>query len=184
MKTAAIILAAGQARRFGANKLVAQLASGTVLQHVVDEAEACNAISEVVVVVGGVYAAEVMEKTVIARGRFVTTDRQTGPGASLLAGLGGTDADQVVILLGDQPGVTHEAIGRVARHQPPARASYGGAPGHPVLVTRATAMTAPVRGDKGLRDILSGLQVALVEVADVAIDRDVDTPDDLADSVG
>jgi CTP:molybdopterin cytidylyltransferase MocA len=101
-----------------------------------------------------------------------------GQSASLRCGLTALPgAERVVVLLGDQPGVTAAAIDRIAAEPPGTRAAYDGRPGHPALLgPEQLAAAALVRGDEGLR----GLEWRLVECGDVASGADVDTPADLA----
>jgi CTP:molybdopterin cytidylyltransferase MocA len=91
----------------------------------------------------------------------------------------------VVILLGDQPGVSAEAVARVlaARgngHDGAVRATYDGTPGHPVLLERHhIPALRDVTGDVGARNvIMRGLRE--VECGDLGGGDDVDTPDQLA----
>lgn len=115
-----------------------------------------------------------------------------GQAASLRAGLealGGTHPAEVtaaLVALVDTPGIGPEALARVAaRADGPdalARGAVGGRAGHPVLLGRAhwKAVHAAATGDAGARGFLRGRDdVAAVEIGDVAVDDDLDTPDDL-----
>ena len=113
-----------------------------------------------------------------------------GMGASLRAGLaalGGLDPQPVAALihLVDLPGVTAEAVARLAARSAPdvlARAAYGGSPAHPVLIGQRHWAPAAVSatGDAGARTYLAGNpDVELVECGDIAEPDDVDTPDQL-----
>jgi nicotine blue oxidoreductase len=108
-------------------------------------------------------------------------------GSSLRAGLAaltGTDAAATVVLLVDLPGVTPEAVRRVAARAGPdalVMAGYGDQRGHPVLLGRrhwAGAAELAV-GDTGARDYLAAHrdEVQVVPCGDVADPQDVDTPD-------
>ena len=89
------------------------------------------------------------------------------------------DVDAAVVVLGDQPRITAAAVAAVAAAEPPARASYHGKPGHPVLLDRALLDRAgELRGDTGFRDLLQGVRD--VEVGGLADPTDVDTPDELS----
>ena len=107
-----------------------------------------------------------------------------GQSASLACGLAEVqDADAVVVCLGDQPGLSAEAVQRVldARsHAGAVRATYGGRPGHPVLLEHSQiSELRDVTGDVGARNvILSGLRE--VPCDDLGGGEDVDTPDELA----
>lgn len=116
-----------------------------------------------------------------------------GMGASLRAGLdalAATDAasgvDAAVVHLVDLPGVTAEAVARLAAAAGPdalVRAAYAGRPGHPVVLGRAhwPGVRAAATGDAGARDYLAGHPaLRLVECGDVASPGDLDTPEQLA----
>ena len=100
-----------------------------------------------------------------------------GQSASLRCGLAALPgAEIVLVLLGDQPGVTAAAVERIAAEPPGTRAAYDGRPGHPALLgPEQLAAAEQVRGDEGLR----GLEWRLVECGDVASGDDVDTQADL-----
>jgi CTP:molybdopterin cytidylyltransferase MocA len=113
------------------------------------------------------------------------TDWAAGMSASLRAGLRSaatTRADGVLVTLVDLPDVGSEACRRVlaAARGPEAlaRATYAGAPGHPVLLGRDhwDGVLAVAGGDRGARDYLAGHDVLDVECGDLATGRDVDTP--------
>ncbi|WP_255689448.1 NTP transferase domain-containing protein [Actinoplanes sp. DH11] len=91
----------------------------------------------------------------------------------------------VVVLLVDMPGVTAEAVRRIIRHAAPDALVMGGYEdrrGHPVLLGRNhwAGVAATATGDRGARDYLRTRDVLVVPVGDVADDRDIDHPDDLA----
>jgi nicotine blue oxidoreductase len=62
-----------------------------------------------------------------------------------------------------------------------ARATYGGAPGHPVVIGRAhwDGVIASAHGDEGARAYLRTHDAVLVECADIADGLDADTPEAL-----
>lgn len=102
----------------------------------------------------------------------------TGQSASLRCGLAAIgDAEKVLVLVGDQPGVTAAAIERLAKEPPGSRAAYDGRPGHPaVLGAELMRAARDLTGDTGLRDVTDW---RLVECSDVAEGVDVDTVADL-----
>jgi CTP:molybdopterin cytidylyltransferase MocA len=112
----------------------------------------------------------------------VAADWAEGMSASLRAGLRALpgDTEAAVVLLVDLPDLTPEVVRRVvAAGAGPgdlARASYGGRPGHPVLLGRDhwAAVADTARGDRGARDYLEAAGAALVECGDLATGRDVD----------
>ena len=105
---------------------------------------------------------------------------EEGQAASLRCGLEAVgDADRVLVLVGDQPGVSAAAIDRLAGEPPGSRAAYDGVPGHPaVLGPDLLTAARSLEGDRGLRDVTPWRHV---ECADVGSGRDVDTPSDLQD---
>ena len=102
---AAIILAAGESRRFGGPKLLASLDGRPLVQHVIDAANASSC--EPVVLVVGAGADELLASVRLGRSRVVRNAAYaTGQASSLQAGLtAATSADAAVVLLADMPGV-------------------------------------------------------------------------------
>ena len=188
---AGLVLAAGAARRFGSPKQLAELDGVPMLQHAIDAMLAVPALDRVVVVLGAA-AEHVAAAVKFADAEPVVCDGwEEGMAASLRCGVEAVgDADWVVVTLGDQPGITPEAIEAVlaATGSDPAgpdapdavRAEYAGHAGHPVALSRALfARVADLRGDVGARDLLAGATVRPVEALHLARPDDVDTPDEL-----
>jgi CTP:molybdopterin cytidylyltransferase MocA len=113
---------------------------------------------------------------------IVCEDWSEGQAASLRAGIRALDGvDAAVVVLGDQPRITAEAVAAVAAAAGTARATYGGRPGHPVRLPRALLDRAgELHGDVGFREILEGEEVRDVEVGGLADPIDVDTREELA----
>lgn len=112
-------------------------------------------------------------------------DWASGMGASLRAGLAAladTSAPAALVHLVDLPDVTAEVVRRVLAAGSGgavlARAAYGGAPGHPVLLGRDhwAGVAATAEGDQGARTYLASHEVSLVECGDLAAGHDQDTP--------
>ena len=161
---AGVILAAGTSSRLGRPKQMLALGDRTVLQHVVDAAGAAD-LDDIVVVLG--HRADEVEASLRlpASARVVVNlEYGSGQASSLRAGLRALGAENraTMVLLGDQPGVSPEAIGAVAAAYrrtggPVVQASYGGRPGHPVLLDRRVwPEVDDVSGDIGARDLLAG----------------------------
>jgi molybdenum cofactor cytidylyltransferase len=182
MTTGALVLAAGEGRRFGGTKQLAELDGRPLLEHAL---AAVTAVSPRVVVLG--HAAEEIRASVDLHGAepVVCEDWHEGQSASLRRGLAAlAGADAVLVVLGDQPGITASAIDAVLAEggdEDAVRATYGGDPGHPVLLRRALLDRAgELRGDSGFRDLLRGARVREVEVGHLADPADIDTREELA----
>jgi CTP:molybdopterin cytidylyltransferase MocA len=105
-----------------------------------------------------------------------------GQSASLACGLAElSGCEAVVVTLGDQPLMTPDAISRViaGRRDGAAavRATYGGVPGHPVLLERRLfERMRDVSGDHGARNLLMSMQTREIPCDDLGGGQDVDTP--------
>ena len=177
-----LILAAGEGRRFGGTKQLAELRGRPLLEYAL---EAMTGVSPRVVVLG--HAADKIRRGVNMHGASVVEceDWDEGQSASLRAGLAALAAvDAVVVVLGDQPGITAEAIAAVvaaAGDEDAVRATYDGTPGHPVLLRRPLLDRAgELRGDTGFRDLLESATVREVEIGGLADPADIDTREELA----
>ncbi|MEY2534452.1 MAG: hypothetical protein QOF29_2362 [bacterium] len=183
---AGVVLAAGAARRFGSPKQLAELGGVPLLQHAIDAMLAVPDLDRVVVVLGA-GAEHVAAAVKLADAEAVVCpDWTEGMAASLRCGVEAAgDADWVVVTLGDQPGITPEAIEAVIAattdtDTDAVRAEYGGRAGHPVALSRALLRrVGDLRGDVGARDLLAGATVRPVETGHLASPEDVDTPEEL-----
>jgi len=161
----AVVLAAGEASRFGTPK------QRLLLPEVLERLNQ-SAVDEIVVVAGA-HTLETPAHVVTCAGW------KRGPGASLASGLEElTDAvEAAVVVLADGPDLSPEAVDRVvaawrAHGGSLVAASYGGERGHPLVVAREAWDTIP---DAGLRDF----EAHLVPCDDLGSPGDVDTPADL-----
>ena len=183
MRVGGLVLAAGEGSRFGGTKQLAPLGGRPLLEHALG---AVAALDPRVVALG--HEAEAILAAVDLQGArpVVCEGWRDGQAATLRCGLAALgDVDAAVVVLGDQPRITREAVGAVAAaagpEVPAARASYGGRPGHPVLLGRALlARAGELRGDIGFRDLLGGVDVLEVEVGGLADPVDIDTQEELA----
>jgi molybdenum cofactor cytidylyltransferase len=178
----AVVLAAGEGRRFGGTKQLAELGGRPLLEYAL---VAVRELSPRVVVLGHA-ADEIRAQVDFGGARPVVCERwHEGQSASLRCGIAALgDVDAVLVVLGDQPGITAKAVGTIvaARGDEDAvRATYAGVPGHPVLLRRALLDRAgELRGDTGFRPLLERARVREVEVGHLADPADIDTPDELA----
>lgn len=172
---AGVLLAAGAGTRFRMPKVLAE--QGQWLRTAVD-ALSEGGCGEIVVVLG----AAVVDVPAPARA-VEAADWEDGLSASLRAGLAATaGADYVVLHLVDTPDVGPDVIARVltaARSTSSglARATYGGRPGHPVVIAgrHVDALIETLQGDEGARTFLaSRADVLAVECGDLATGVDVD----------
>jgi molybdenum cofactor cytidylyltransferase len=179
-----LILAAGAGTRFGGRKQLAELDGRPLLEHAV-QAMTATPVGRVVVVLGALV--EEVTATVDLHGAEPCTCERwdEGQAASLACGLAElSDCEAVVVTLGDQPRMSPDAIRRVisARDGESAavRATYFGAPGHPVLLERELFESfRNVTGDHGARNLLLSVQVREVPCDDLGGGEDVDTPAEL-----
>jgi CTP:molybdopterin cytidylyltransferase MocA len=183
MQIAGMVLAAGAGRRYGMAKALVAYDGGLLVHRAARTLRDAGCATTRVVV--GAEAAAVRR----AAPDLTYVDNPewpTGMGSSLRAGLAalaGTPARAAVVLLVDMPGVTPEAVRRIAAYAAPDAlviGGYGDRRGHPVLLGRDhwAGVAAAATGDRGARDYLRAhidvLQV--VDVADVADDTDLDVP--------
>lgn len=196
MKAGALVLAAGEGRRFGGPKQLAELHGEPVLAHVLRAVAAVPALAPVVLVLGA-RAEEIREALGLALRPdrpdlaatgvrvVVAPDWAEGQSASLRAGVAALgDVDAALVLLGDQPLITAEVIAgtlAAADHEDDAvRAAYAGVPGHPVLLGRRVLDGVPgLHGDVGARELLAGFRVKTWEAGHLGDARDVDTREQL-----
>jgi molybdenum cofactor cytidylyltransferase len=175
-----LVLAAGEGTRFGDEpKQLATLEGRPLLEWAVRAQCDAHVLDRVVVVLGS-SAARIRERVAFGRAEVaVCPDWEAGQSASLRFGLAQlTDAEKVVITLGDAPLVTSAVIERFAALQAGTRAVYDGRPGHPVVLgSEQIAGLAELDGDIGARKLLHGGHV--IEMGNICSGRDVDTPEDL-----
>ena len=170
----AIVLAAGEATRFGAPKQRVLLPS--VLERL------GQARIDEILIVEGAYELEIPTDKLpqgVSIRRVGCPDWTRGPGASLRCGLAALEdaVGVAVVVLADGPWLAPEAVNRVLdtwrSEGGVVAASYGGSRGHPLALGRADWDGIP---DEGLRD----RSVRLVPCDDLGAPGDVDTPDDLS----
>lgn len=185
-----LILAAGEGRRMGTQKLLLELDGKPILQHVVDTALAVG-FHEVVVVVGS------QSERVISTINFgpakivVNKEYAAGLSSSLKLGLKAftSKPDAYLVMLGDQPLVRLETVRKLldehAKTNPlMSIPTYHGRRGNPVVLSsRILSEIQTLSGDAGAKQLLDRHpdEVKWVEVDDHGVTLDVDTPEDYKD---
>jgi CTP:molybdopterin cytidylyltransferase MocA len=181
---AGIVLAAGAGIRFGGGKQLALLDGRPLLEYAV-RAMTSAPVGRVIVVLGAEAERVLVGVDLHGAEPLVCARWSEGQSASLACGLAElSDSEAVVVTLGDQPRISPDAIRRViaARGGGAAavRATYGSAPGHPVLLERELFdRLRDVSGDHGARNLLMSVQTRDVPCDDLGNGRDVDTPAEL-----
>ncbi|KAA9148903.1 NTP transferase domain-containing protein [Microbacterium lushaniae] len=177
-----IVLAAGAGRRFGGPKVLASDASGTPwVQRAVDALQGggCDGV----IVVLGAAAAQAELLVPPSASVVVAAEWEAGLSRSLAAGMDAAgDADAVILVPVDTPALPAAAVTRIrtaagedARHAL-VRSTYGGHPGHPVLVGSAHwgHLRAQLSGDAGAGAFLTRAGATAVECGDLWTGADHD----------
>lgn len=186
-RVAAVLLAAGAARRFGSQKLLHPVAGAPLVRHSAESL--LSAALEAVLVVVGSDAHAVRAALDGLPVRIVeATDWEEGMAASLRAGVGalGDDVEAVVIALGDEPSVGAGVIDPLVAAWRTGAAlvvapTFGGAQRPPVLFDRALfPELLALRGDHGARRVIARdpARVQLVPL-DLPEPHDVDRIEDV-----
>jgi len=179
-----LVLGAGGSKRLGRPKQLLRYGDGTLLGHVVGVARACP-FNQLVVAIGG--AAQAVRASVDLADTDVVVNDAYGNGcsSSIAAALGVVDARcaVMVLMLGDQPGVTAVTVAALLDGRggaPLALCRYRDGRGHPIAFARSTfADLAALHGDKGVWRLLDKRAGEVAEVPVVGrIPLDVDTPED------
>ncbi|HUC91615.1 MAG TPA: nucleotidyltransferase family protein [Paenibacillus sp.] len=187
----AVILAAGQARRFGGGKQLAPLSGKPLFLYPVELAVRTG-LSRIVLVANdrtaagmSAYIADKPVKLVL------NADAEQGMSTSLRAGIRAVKEHTraAFVFLADQPFVPDEAVPRLIERYDDGygkgirivRASYAGRPGHPVLFDRDMyALIDGLQGDEGARSVLEAhrASTATVDFAAAEWNEDIDTVED------
>jgi len=182
----AIILAAGESRRFGSTKQLAPHAGRTLVGHAMAEAESvCG--SNTVLVTGNEW-----RNVSTAGGRLqgflvVNTAFREGMSTSIRAGIRAVAsvADAVLLMLADQPLVTRAHLQDLVdqwRASPESivTSAYANALGPPVIFPQSFfAELRELRGDRGAKSVLDANIDCVIAVECPAAAIDIDRPDDL-----
>jgi molybdenum cofactor cytidylyltransferase len=179
-----LVLAAGGSRRLGSPKQLLPYGDRTLLDHVLATARACR-FDQLLCVIGG--SADEIRERVDLRGAEVVENRQFGEGcsSSIAAALSAVapQADVLVLMLGDQPGVSAQTVTTLLAGRgdaPLAACAYDDGRGHPLAFARSTfADLAQLHGDKGVWKLLDRHADQVVDVlVPGPIPRDIDTDED------
>lgn len=180
-----IVLAAGEGRRFGGTKQLAQLRGAPLVLHAVGALRGGGA-AEVLVVTG--HDAEAVE-SVLPEGVVAVFNPayRDGQATSLAAAIHALDdrSEAAVVLMADQPGVTPDDVralidafartrGRIVR------LAYTDGPGPALLSREIFGEAGHLHGDTGARVLMASHPEWVEEVPlDRPAPRDVDEPSDL-----
>ncbi len=211
-RVGAVVLAAGEARRFGSLKQVLPWRGVPLVAHVTAQALACPDIARVAVTVGAEAERVIAALSEISAPQIIPVpDWAAGQSRSVRAGLAGVltppssspeltaqgrgpggEVSAVLFLLADQPGVTPELLtALIQRHRetlaPVVAPRHKGQRGNPVLFDRATFPAfAGLEGDIGARPIIEAHrdEIAWVDWPSPEILQDIDTAADYRPSDG
>jgi CTP:molybdopterin cytidylyltransferase MocA len=181
---AAVVLAAGGGRRYGMPKALVTYDGSLLVERAVRTARAA---CDPVLVVLGAQAVDVWRRADLDGATVLANkDWETGMASSLRTGLEGlrgwpTRVDAALVTLVDMPGMTPEALRRLAGYASPdalAVATYDGVRGHPVLLGRNHwgGVMETLTGDEGARRYLAAHDVTEVDCSGLGDPTDLDVP--------
>ena len=182
----AVVLAAGESRRFGSQKQLVRIAGRPLLHTAVTRASEVTGSSLIVVL--GCGAAELGALLKHSPGSIVINQEwREGLSSSIRAGIARLPAtcSGAMLLLADQPLVSADDLRRLAgtwRKQPQyiAAALYSGTTGVPAIFPRSLFQELlELRGDTGARALLRRHADRVVRVPMASAAIDIDTPEDL-----
>lgn len=187
MSFAAIVLAAGHARRFGGDKLVRDFKGAPLVVHAIRAACAAPVTRVVVVKRSGAELDRICRAASAHDARAQCVDIESDAlSDSLRAGLDVVqEAAGVFVFLGDMPLIPCEIGAQLAASLGDRFAAapvYESKRGHPVLLSRRAAdLARHLAGDQGAGKLLTdhAANVAQVHAAHEGVILDIDTIDDL-----
>lgn len=182
-----MVLGAGASTRLGPPKQLLPYRGTTMLGWVVAQAEQASGLDEVIVVLGRA-ANEICERVNFSTAKVVENlVFGEGCSSSYRAGLAAIDSHSVaiMIILGDQPGITPEIIDTLAdewrrTEVPIALCSYDGRKGHPMIFAQSMfEQLATLHGDKAAWKLVDANADRVHEVAlNVPFPGDINTIED------
>ena len=177
-----LVLAAGGSRRLGEPKQLLPYGSGTLLDHALETARS-SGFDQLIVALGG--SSGEVRRRVDLSGADVVENPDFGEGcsSSIAAGLGALDprAELLVLMLGDQPGVTPGTVRALiegcGEETLLAACLYDDGRGHPLAFGRQVFDDLrELQGDKAVWKLMERRAHDVVEVrVPGPIPRDVDT---------
>ncbi len=179
-----VVLAAGRSRRLGQPKQVLPYRDSTLLGETLRMARRCG-FDQLILTLGG--AAEEVRREVSLDGAeaVVVDDPASGCAASLRVAVERVDPASagIVLLLGDQPGVTEVTVRRLIEAgagESMAVCRYDDGVGHPFWLARGVfGELTGLHGDKGVWKLIDSGRFDVLEVpVDGPVPLDVDTWDD------
>jgi molybdenum cofactor cytidylyltransferase len=173
---AAVVLAAGEGRRYGGLKQLHDVDGRPMLERVLEKLAGTGPAERVVVL--GARAGTILERIDLHGARPLVCDRwDAGQAASLHTGLAALsdEAASALVVLGDGPGLDPRAVERMlaaAGSDPDTilAADYGAGRSHPVVVPRSRWAEIPDSGERPVR----GLPATAVDCRDLTPPGDVD----------
>lgn len=183
----AIILAAGQAQRFGRVKLLEEFDGEPLIRHALDIAQ--SVFHDNSWLVTGHSAKDIEDAARSLAGHVLfNPEYAQGIGSSIACGATACSsrADGIVIMLADQPLINRSHLGNLVRRWSGAAdaiiaTEFAGVLGPPVLFGRDHfAELCALRGDTGAKQILETHMDAVDSVRFDPAAVDIDTPEDLA----
>ncbi len=186
MKVGVLVLAAGRARRFGADKRLTRLPDGRRVIDALLDTLADSGLPLLVCI--GRDDRELATHLAARQAPWVYCRRSgEGMGGTLAEGVGHVrDWDGLLVALADMPWIeaaTYRAVARALSQADLCVPVFAGRRGHPVgFAARHYPELARLGGDTGARALLEKRAASVREVAvrDPAIHRDIDLPADLS----
>ena len=182
-----LILGAGASQRLGPPKQLLPFRGTTMLGWVVDQAQRADGLDEIVVVLGRA-ADDLRERLDFGAARVVENPVfAEGCSSSYRAGIGALDprSEAIMIILGDQPGITPEIINSLAeewrgKEAPIALCSYRGRKGHPMIFAQSMfEQLKGLHGDKAAWKLVdANLDVVQVVDFDLPFPDNINTAED------
>jgi len=179
-----LVLGAGGSKRLGRPKQLLAYGDRPLLEHALNTARE-SGLDQIVVPIGG--AADEVRERVDFTGADVVVNTSYGEGcsSSIAAALGEVDerCEVLVLMLGDQPGVTPATVRALLDGRgdaPLAVCRYDDGRGHPIAFHRSVfPQLADLHGDKGVWRLLDERAGDVVDVPVAGnVPLDVDTPED------